>query len=115
MVQNLGKSSLTQFGVIPKETPDQEGYVLSPESLFTPSKPPTERTLEDQSFCLVHKQLHPEDPREWIDITSGSFSLHAPQLKEHENLARKTAAAFSNALSIVYSRIHVHVQSTRDL
>ena len=35
-----------------------------------------------------------------MDITSGSFSLHASQLKQHEALARKTAAAFSNALSI---------------
>ena len=70
-----------------------------PESLVLPSKPPpTERTAEDQPFCLVHK--HPDDPHERVDVTSGSFSLHASQLKEHEVLARKTAAAFSNALSI---------------
>ena len=35
-----------------------------------------------------------------MDITSGSFSIHASQLKEHEAFIRKTAAAFSNALSI---------------
>ena len=35
-----------------------------------------------------------------LSVTSGSFSLHASQLKEHEALARKTAAAFSNALSL---------------
>ena len=74
-----------------------EGCVPYPESLVIPSKPPpTERTTEDQPFCLVH--MHSDDPREWVDITSGSFTLHASQLKEHEALARKTAAAFSNAL-----------------
>ena len=35
-----------------------------------------------------------------LNVTSGSFSLHAYQLNEHEALARKTAAAFSNALSL---------------
>ena len=76
-----------------------EGYVPSPESLVIPSKlPPTEQTAEDQQFCLVHK--HPDDPRERVNISSGSFSIHASQLKEHEALVRKTAAAFSNALSI---------------
>ena len=57
-----------------------------------------ERTAEDQKFCLVHK--HPDDPCERIDITSGWFLLHASQLKEHEALARKTVAAFNNALTI---------------
>ena len=67
-----------------------------PESLTLPSKPPPrEQTAEDQPFCRVHK--HPDDPREQIDVTSGSFSLHASQLKEHEAVARKTAVAFSNA------------------
>ena len=33
-------------------------------------------------------------------MASGLFSLHASQFKEHEALARKTAAALSNALSI---------------
>ena len=85
-------------------THNLEGLVQYLESLVIPSnsKPPAmERTAEDQPFCLVHK--HPDDPRERIDVTSGSFSLHAFQLKEHmehEALARKTAAAFSNALSI---------------
>ena len=80
-------------------THNLEGLVPYPESLVLPSKPPpTERTAEDQPFCLVHK--HPDNPHERVDVTSGSFSLHASQLKEHEALARKTAAAFSNALSI---------------
>ena len=57
-----------------------------------------EQTAEDQPFCLVHKD--PDDPRERVDITSGSFSIHAFHLKEHEALARKTAVALSNALSI---------------
>ena len=62
-------------------THNLEGYVLSPESLVIPSKPPpTEQTMEDQPFCLVYK--HPDDPRERVDITSGSFFIHASQLKE---------------------------------
>ena len=70
-----------------------------PESLVIPSKPPpTERITEEQPFRLIHK--HPDDSREQVDIIQGSFSLHASHLKEHEALARKTAAAFSNALSI---------------
>ena len=73
--------------------------------------PPTEQTAEDQPFCLVHK--HPGNPREQVDVTSGLFSIHAPQLKEHEAFIRKTAAAFSNALSVAKSQIHV--QSARDL
>ena len=57
-----------------------EGLVLYPESLALPSEPPpTERTAEDQPFCKVHK--HPDDPRERMDVTSGSFSLNASQLK----------------------------------
>ena len=66
-------------------THNLEGLFPYPESLALPSKPPpTERTAEDQ----------PDDSRERI------FLLHASQLKEHEAVARKTAAAFSNALSI---------------
>ena len=39
------------------------GLLPYPESLILPFKPPpTERTVEDQPFCLVHK--HPDDPRE---------------------------------------------------
>ena len=125
MVQDIVKSSPTQLGVIPQDTPTQsqaesltkdpkppqiedissegeiiigyhthnlEGCVPSPESLVIHSKPPpTERTTEAK---------HPDDPRERVDITSGSFSIHASQLKENEALARKTAAAFSNALSL---------------
>ena len=76
-----------------------EGLVPYPESLTLPSKTsPTERTAEDQPFCQVHK--HPDDHRERIDVTSGSFSLHASVLKKHEAVAWKTAVAFSNALSI---------------
>ena len=61
---------------------------------------------------------HPDDPHERIDITSGSFSLHASQLKEHEALARKTAVAFSNALSIaeyVYNQPEISEESKADL
>ena len=101
------------FTGIGYHTHNLDGYVPSPESLVIPSKPPpTERTVEDQPFCLVHK--HPEDPRERIDITSGSFSPHASQLKEHEALARKTAVAFSNALSIaeyVYNQPEISEES----
>ena len=87
------------FTGVDYHTHNLEGYVPSPKSLVIPSKPaPTERTPEDQPFCLVHK--HPDDPRELVDITSGSFSLHSSQLKEHEALARKTAPTLSNALSI---------------
>ena len=49
-----------------------------------------------------------------VDVTSGSFSIPASQLKEHEALARKTAAAFSNALSIakyVYNRPEISEES----
>ena len=70
--------------------------------------PPTERTVEDQPFFLLHK--HPDNPRERIDIASGSFSIHTSQLEEHEALARKTAAAFRIALSIaeyVYNQIEI--------
>ena len=49
-------------------------------------------------MCLIHK--HPDDPRERVNITSESFSIHASQLKEPEALARKTTGAFNNALSI---------------
>ena len=80
-------------------THNLDGLVPYPESLVLPSKPPpTERTTEDQPFCLVHK--HPDDLHELIDITSRWFSLHASQLKEHEALARKAAAALSNALCL---------------
>ena len=69
-------------------THNLEGLVPYRESLALHTKPPpTERTAEDQPFCRVHK--HPDDPHEWIDVTSGSFSLHASQLKEHEAVARK--------------------------
>ena len=60
---------------------------------------------------MVHK--HPDDPRKRVDITSG-FSIPASQLKEHEALARKTAAAFSNALFIaeyVYNRPEISEES----
>ena len=93
-------------------TRNLEGYVQSPVSLVIPSKPPpTERTAEDQPFCLVHK--HPDDPREWIDITSGSFSCF-PCFPEHEALAQKTAVAFRNALSIaeyVYNQPEISEES----
>ena len=80
-------------------THNLEGLDPYPESLALPTKPPpTEPTAEDQPFCKVHK--HPDDPRERINVTSGSFSLSAYQLKEQEAVARKTAAAFSNTLSI---------------
>ena len=65
--------------------------------------------MNDQPFCLVHK--HP-DMNEWI--TSGPFSIPACQLKQHKALARKTAAAFSNALSIaqyVYNRPEISEES----
>ena len=93
-------------------THNLEGLVPYPESLVLPSKPPpTERTAEDQPFYLVHK--HPDDPRERIDVTSRSFSLHASQLKEHEALARKTVVAFSNALSIA-DRCRISQSSLRN-
>ena len=83
------------------------------ESLILPSKPPlTEGTAEDQPFCLVHK--HPDDSREGVDITSGFFLIPVSQLKEHEALARKTAAVFSNAFSIaeyVYNRLQISEES----
>ena len=89
-----------------------EGFIPYSESLVIPSKPPRmERTAEDQPFCLVHK--HPDDPSEGL-INSGSFSLHASQLKEHEALARKTAAAFSSCLSIaeyVYNQPEISEES----
>ena len=96
-------------------THNLEGNVLSPESLVIPSyPPPTERIVEDQSFCLEHK--HPDGPCEQVNITSGLFSLHASQLKEHKALAlaSKTAAAFSNALSIaeyVYNQPEISEES----
>ena len=94
-----------------------KGYFPSPESLVIPSKPtPTERTAEYQPFYLVHK--HSDDPHERVVITSGSFSIHASQLKEHEALARKTAAAFSNTLSIaeyVYNQPEVSEESKAGL
>ena len=94
-------------------THNLEGLVPYPESLALPSMPPpTERTAEDQLFCRVHK--HPDDPCERIDVTSGLFSLHAFHLKEHEAVARKTAAALSNALSIaeyVYNQPEVSEES----
>ena len=86
--------------------------IPSPESLVIPSKPPpTERTVEDQPFCLEHKH-----PAVLVNgsITSGLFSLRASQLKEHKALARKTAAAFSNALSIseyVYNQPEISEES----
>ena len=96
-------------------THNLEGYARSPESLVIPSKPPPmEQTAEDQPFCLVRK--HPDDPHERVDITSGSFSIHASQLKEHEALARKTVAAFSNALSIaeyVYNWLLISLRNPR--
>ena len=90
------KEFLTGIGYL---THNLEGYVLYPESLVIPSKPPPmEQTAKNPLFCLLKK--HPDVLREWIEVTSGLFSLHASQLKEHKALARKTAAAFSNALSI---------------
>ena len=65
-----------------------EGYIPYPESLILPPKPPpTERTVEDQPFCLVQK--HHDDHCELVDITLGSFSIPASQLKDHEALAGK--------------------------
>ena len=88
--------------------------VLYPESLILPSKPPpTERTAEDQPFCLVHCK-HPDNPRERVDRTSGSFSIPASQLEDHEALVRKSAASCSNALSIagyVYNRPEISEES----
>ena len=76
-----------------------------------PSRPPpAERTVEDRPFFLVHK--HPDNPHERVDI---SFSIHASQLVEHEALGRKTAAAFSNALSIaeyIYNQPEITEEST---
>ena len=49
-----------------------------------------------------------------ILVYEGSFSIPASQLKEHEALARKTAAAFNNALSIaeyVYNRPYLSEES----
>ena len=58
------KDFLTGVGY---HTRNLEGYIPSPESLVIPSKPPpTERTVEDQPFCLVHK--HPDNHHEWNDI-----------------------------------------------
>ena len=49
-------------------THNLEGYVLKPESLVIPSRPPpAEPTAEDQPFFLVHK--HPDDPRERTFLT----------------------------------------------
>ena len=42
----------------------------------------------------------PDDPRSRIDISAGSVSMTAFQLIEEEDLARKNAAAASNALSM---------------
>ena len=76
------------FTSVSYHTHNLEGCIPSPETLVIPSKPPpTEQTVEDQPFCLVNNLL------EQVDLTSGSFSLQASQLKEHEALARKTAAA----------------------
>ena len=98
------------FTGIGYHTQNLEGYILRTESLVLPSKPPpTERTAEDQHFCLVHK--HPDDPREQVDITSGSFSIPASQLKEHEALAREKCSGFLKCF--VYSG--VCVQQARDL
>ena len=75
-----------------------------------------ERTPEDQPFCLVHKQ--PINPLERVDISSGSFSIHVSQLKEHEALAKKAAVAFSNALSIaeyVYNQPEISEESKAGL
>ena len=87
------------FSGVGYHTHNLEGYVPKPESLVIPSRPPpAERAAGDQPFFLVHK--HPDNPREGADIYSGSFSIHASQLSEHETLTRKTSAAFINALSI---------------
>ena len=64
------------------------------------------------AIFLVHK--HPDNPRERVDLSSGLFSFHASQLLEHEALARKTAAAFSNALSIA-EYVYILLRSARDL
>ena len=70
-----------------------EGHVQKPESLAILSRPPpAELTAEDQPFFLVQK--NPDDPREQVNISSGSFSIHASQLLEQEALTRKNAAAF---------------------
>ena len=58
-------------------THNLEGLDPYPEFLALPSKPPPmEQIAEDQPFCKVHK--HPDDAREWIDVTSGSFSPMLP-------------------------------------
>ena len=65
-------------------------YVPSPESLVLPSKPPSmEQTAEDSLFVLYTSTLTilVNDCNGYI--TSGSFSIPASQLKEHEALARK--------------------------
>ena len=57
-------------------THNLEGYVLKPESLIIPSRPPpAEPTAEDQPFFLVHK--HPDDPRERVNEDPYMLSIVA--------------------------------------
>ena len=80
-------------------THNAEGYVPKPESLLEPSRPPpAERTAEDQPFVYVPRD--PDDPLVKMDISAGSVSMTASQLIEEKSLARKNAAAASNALSM---------------
>ena len=80
-------------------THNAEGYICKPDCLLVPSgPPPSERTAEDQPFVYVPRD--PDDPRIRIDISAGSVSMTVSQLIEEEALARKNAAAASNALSM---------------
>ena len=89
------KEFFTGFGYYTHNT---EGYVSKPESLIIPSRPPAERSEEDQPF--FHVPRNPDDPRIRVDNSSGSASFTASQLIEQEALSRKNAAAASNALSM---------------
>ena len=52
-------------------THNTEGYVIKPESLIIPSRPPpAERSAEGQPF--LHEPRNPDDPRIRVDISSGS-------------------------------------------
>ena len=74
-------------------THNLEGYVPYPESLILPPKPPpTERTVEDQPFCLVQK--HPDDHRERVDITLGSFFHSCLSVERPRGLGQGNSSGF---------------------
>ena len=67
--------------------------------------------------AILFSTQAPDDPCERINITFGSFSIQAFQLKEHEALAQKTAAAFSNALctaKYMYNQPEISTEQTRN-